>query len=325
MKNIWSKCKITGKTFSSARGFLNHLRTLKMTSKEYYDKFHKTDDEGICYCGNPTSYHGFRYKKYCSDVCACKSEEHRKIVSQRFINNPQALETFRLSRKDVDTNIVKRKETIRMKCERLGISEQGYYSNHSKLAFSNMTQEQIDCRTLKAMETKSMSGNFGGRSGYKLYPFFDETLSLQGYEPVVLDCLIDDFALGKEDIISGKSDIPVIKYDDNRMYFPDFYLPNYNLLIEVKSEYTYNLHKETVHKKCQASIDSGYSIVLLIVTKHEARNCKLEGSKNLLHWAISSQAPNPTWYGEGSSTIPQGSREQVNGSRNAVTLSESVI
>jgi hypothetical protein len=56
-------------------------------------------------------------------------------------------------------------------------------------------------------------------------------------------------------------------------------------------------------KKCKACVEQGYSILLLVVNQHEARNCKLEGSKNMLYWAISSQAPNPTWYGEGSTTI----------------------
>jgi len=303
MNNIWEICKITGKTFKTARGFLNHLRTQKISSKEYYDKFHKDQNEGICYCGNPTTYHGFSYKKYCSDICACKSEEHRLAVSEKFIKNPKALDSFKISRKGVDTNVKKRRETIKKKCNILNISTEKYYSEHSKKAFSNMSSEQVNARTLKSMKTKLSVGNVGGRSGYKPYPFFDETLSLQGYEPIVLDCLIEDFFFGKDDIVGGKSGVPIIKYD-NKMYFPDFYLPKYNLIIEVKSTYTYNLNKNIVHKKCQASVESGYSIVLLVLNKHEARNRKLDGSKNLLHWAISSQAPKPTWYGEGSSTIP---------------------
>jgi hypothetical protein len=55
--------------------------------------------------------------------------------------------------------------------------------------------------------------------------------------------------------------------------------------------------------KCKYSLESGYSIILMVIDKHEVRNNKLDGSKKLLDWAISSQAPNPTWYGEGSTTI----------------------
>jgi hypothetical protein len=310
MNNIWEICKETGKKFNSARGFLNHLRTLKITSKEYYDKHHRQSDEGFCYCGNETKYHGFSYSKYCSNKCCMKSEETRKAISERFINNPEALESFRKSRIGVNNNIEKRKQTIENKCKTLGISLEEYYSTHSKKAYKSMTNVQIKKRTLKRMETiENSTGNFGGRSGYKSYNFFDEIVSLQGYEPIVLDYMINSMNLTKQQIKVGKSNVPIINYsegDKQRMYFPDFYLPESNLLVEVKSKYTYNLHKENVKNKCIAALNSGYSILVFVLNKHEARNGKLDGSKNLLDWAISSQAPKPTWYGEGSTTILNG-------------------
>jgi hypothetical protein len=308
MNNIWERCQITNKEYTTARGFLNHLRTLKMSSKEYYDMFHKGNDEGICYCGSETRYHGFSYNRYCSDKCANQSEEHRKAVSEKFVNNPSTLSSFRMKRKDANINwseaIVKRNITIENKVNQLGIDKYTYFSNHSKKAFLSLTPKQIAERTLKMMDTKENIGKFGGRSGYKNYPFFDTCVSLQGYEPIVLDELIAR-GLAKEDIMIGKSKIPVISYG-SKQYFPDIYLPKVNLLIEVKSEYTLAQHYDNVMTKCDASIKSGYSILLLVLSKHEARNRKLDGSKKLLDWAISSQAPKPTWYGEGSTTILNG-------------------
>jgi hypothetical protein len=308
MKEIWEECKITNKRFTSMRGFLNHLRSINMTSKEYYDMFHKTSEEGKCYCGNDTKYHSLKYKKYCSDACSNKSQEHRDTVSKRFIKNPGAYKSYLLKRreKNIDVNIKKRRDTIKNKSLRLGLTEHEYYSAHSKRSYSNMSDETKSQRVIKSMETKEKNKNFGGRSGYKKYMFFGEEVSLQGYESVVLDSLIYDFRLSKSDIMIGKSNVPVIKYGKNKMYFPDFYLPNHNLLIEVKSTFTLNQHYSNVMDKCLSCINNGYSILLLVVSKHEARNRKLEGSKNLLYWAISSQAPNPTWYGEGSTTILKG-------------------
>ena len=311
MKQIWQNCKETSKNFSSCRGFLNNLRTLKMTSKEYYDKHHKIENEDICYCGNKTKYHAFSYSKYCSTSCATKSDEHRKAVSNRFINNPESLVSFVQSRKGIDNNIQKRKETIRNKCLELDISERDYYSQHTKKSFLSMSPEDVRKRTLKRMETIEATGNRGGRSGYKKYQFFDDVVSLQGYEPIGLECLIQDYGLGKHDIMIGKSKVPIIEYVEdskNKLYFPDFYLPNQNLLIEVKSQYTLEKNYDQVMLKCEASINRGYSIILLVLSIHEARNRKLEGSKKLLDWAISSQVPNPFWYGKGSTTIPTGSR-----------------
>lgn len=308
---IWKQCKVTNKRFNTMRGFLNHLRTLKMTSKEYYDKFYKSPNEGICYCGKETTYKSFSYRDYCSDVCACKSDAHRLSVKNRFINNPEALDSFKHHRntKKWSNNVEKRKKTIQQKCVNMGITETEYYSNHSKTAYLSRSEETKKNALMKMMETKNRLGNYGGRSGYKPYPFFDTIVTLQGYEPIALESLINDYHLGKNDIKIGKSEVPTVGYFHNnkkRIYFPDFYLHNQNLLIEVKSEYTLKQHYDVVMKKCQASIDSGYSICLLVISKHEARNRKLDSSKKLLDWAISSQAPNPIWYGEGSTTILNG-------------------
>lgn len=330
MKEVWKKCLITGKEFNSARGFLNHLRSLGMKSKEYYDKFHKKEDEGICYCGNPTKYHGFTYKKYCSDTCALKSEEHRKAVSERFINNPSALENFKKSRLDVDCNIDKRRKTIKEKAEKLGITEYQYYSDHSRKAAKNISPERRKEIILKSMKTKTENNTFGGRSYYKNYILFGETIKVQGYEDKVLDYLISEFLFNKGEILAGgKRVVPFVRYKDingnEHLYFPDIFIPKSNLLIEVKSTFTYEQNKNNVHQKAKGCLDSGYSILLLVLNSNKIRKYGLDGYKNLLDWAISSRAPKPTWYGAGSTTIPNGSREQVDGSRNMIGLNEIMI
>lgn len=330
MKEVWAKCLIDGIEFDNARGFLNHLRSLRMTSKEYYDRFHKKENEGICYCGNTTKYHGFTYKKYCSDICGLKSEKHRNAVSKRFINNPSALENFKKSREGVDINIEKRRKTIKEKVKKLGMTESEYYSEHAKRAAKNISSEKRKEAILKSMETKAKNNNFGGRSYYKEYFLFGENIKVQGYEDKVLDYLVSEFLLCKGEIIAGgKCNVPVVKYKDidgkEHLYFPDIFLPKSNLLIEVKSTYTYEQHKENVHQKCKGCLDSGYSVLLLILSSNKIRKYGLDGYKNLLYWAISSRAPKPTWYGAGSTTIPVGSREQVNGSRNMIGLNEIMI
>lgn len=305
MSEIWNTCLIDNRKFTTCRAFLNHLRELKITSKQYYDRYHKKDTEGICYCGKETKYHGFSYKKYCAASCAMRSLEHRKAVSERFINNPEALISFRSSRVGVDPNIEKRRKTIEDKANSLGMTVFEYHSQHSIQAHKNVSAETKTLAVLKGMKTKEENESYcDGRSFYRKVDFFGEQVNLQGYEPIVLNWLINEYNLGKFDINIGKSNIPIIKYGENakQMYFPDFYLPKKNLLIEVKSTYTLFKHYENVMDKCQAAISSGYSILLLVLTHKEAKTHKLEGSKKLLDWAISSQAPYPFWYGEGSTT-----------------------
>lgn len=104
----------------------------------------------------------------------------------------------------------------------------------------------------------------------------------------------------------------VIKYVDengtSRSYFPDLFLPELNLVIETKSEYTLKQHlEETLHKGLY-TLKSGHSFMVFIPEKNEVRKNKLERSKNILNWAISSQVANPNnkvWYAKGSTTISE--------------------
>lgn len=307
-------CKVTGKEYNSLRGFLNHLRTLKMTSKEYYDIYIKESNEGICYCGEETKFDNFKYNKFCSDVCANKSENKRKILSEKFLgpDGEERLKSFAEKRKGIDPNLQKRRQTIKMKCQEIGISENEYYSNHSKKAFNSLTEEQIKERNIKSMETKLSSGKVGGRSYYKEYFLFDQKIMVQGYEPIALDYLCSNYE--QYEICAGGKPF-CVKYfstesNSYKMYFPDIQLKKLNLFVEVKSNYTYEKNKQNVHDKMLGCLENGYSVVLLILTGKEKRNLKLDGYKKLLDWAISSQASKskPTWYryDEGSTTILKG-------------------
>lgn len=311
MKEVWRKCQLTGKEFNSARGFLNHLRGLKLTSKEYYDRFHKNLGDDVCYCGNYTKYKSFRYNKYCSDKCGLKSEEHRNAVRQKFIRNPQALLNFAKSRKGIDPNIEKRRSTMKKNAEALGMTVTEYHSGIGKRIASAISPDQRKEITLKAMTTKASTGKFGGRSYYKDYTLFGERIRVQGYEGKVLDYLITNFQFKKGEILAGgKKNTPFVRYLDeknlNRLYFPDIFIPKSNLLIEVKSSFTYDRHKANVHQKAKGCLESGYSILVLVLNSNKIRKYGLDGCKNLLDWAISSRASNPTWYGAGSTTIPLG-------------------
>jgi hypothetical protein len=61
--------------------------------------------------------------------------------------------------------------------------------------------------------------------------------------------------------------IDPIKYelnDNTHYYHPDFYLPKYNLIIEIKSSYTYNYDLEKNLKKKEYSLKNGYNFLFII-------------------------------------------------------------
>lgn len=72
-------CKICGQKFDNAKSFSNHLtRNHKILSKDYYDKYVKSDNEGICkICGNPTNFKNLTvgYRTYCCNECSRKDKD----------------------------------------------------------------------------------------------------------------------------------------------------------------------------------------------------------------------------------------------------------
>lgn len=65
-------CQICGKKYKSFKSIGNHLKSHKISKNEYYDKFLKKDNEGICIgCGNQTNFISLTkgYYNYCSRKC----------------------------------------------------------------------------------------------------------------------------------------------------------------------------------------------------------------------------------------------------------------
>jgi hypothetical protein len=55
-----------------------------------------------------------------------------------------------------------------------------------------------------------------------------------------------------------------ILYDKNKYYHPDFYLSDFNLIVEIKSEYTYNKELDKNLKKQKACLDMNYNFIFII-------------------------------------------------------------
>jgi len=93
-------------------------------------------------------------------------------------------------------------------------------------------------------------------------------VKLQGYEPQILSRLLLDY--DENDIIIGKDIEFKIYYKYNgkeRRYFPDFYIKSTNTIVEVKSKYTYELHKEKNIAKEDACLIQGFKFIFEIYEK----------------------------------------------------------
>lgn len=66
------KCKECGENFIIAENLSKHVRIHELSNKDYYDKWLKKEDEGICpICNENTAFHSITkgYRKYCSLKC----------------------------------------------------------------------------------------------------------------------------------------------------------------------------------------------------------------------------------------------------------------
>jgi len=92
---------------------------------------------------------------------------------------------------------------------------------------------------------------------------------LQGYEPLGMDNLL--LSYNEDEIKFKRVDMPEIWYvtpDKTwHRYFADFYIPKDNLIVEIKSEYTYNKTKDLNILKKEACLYLGYKYLFLIFTK----------------------------------------------------------
>ena len=102
---------------------------------------------------------------------------------------------------------------------------------------------------------------------YKIYifPSGQETM-IQGYEHFCLNDLLK-IGIKEEEIVTqlDREDstikMPVIPYKQkgrNRKYYPDFYIPHLNVIIEVKSIYTFERDPDKNLLKKEACIQQGY-------------------------------------------------------------------
>lgn len=149
-----------------------------------------------------------------------------------------------------------------------------------------VTVRCVDCNHLWNALLTNLTANLTGcyncsRDSYNRYKKKEvkigrRVLTLQGYEEYAVRWLLkfEDLKL-KELAFTPAEGKPIVKYKfgkDTKRYFPDFYIPRTNTIIEVKSEYTLGItHKSPtrclmlVKAKARACIREGYEFRLMLM------------------------------------------------------------
>lgn len=136
----------------------------------------------------------------------------------------------------------------KIQIERYGVSKYTNPEKNKKTCLERYGVEYIS--QCEEIHKKQMSG-------FRIKKYYD--LYYQGtYE---LDFLVNFYDKLK---IEKPKSIRYIYNDRTKIYFPDFYIPKYNLIVEIKSKYTYNLHKEINECKRKTVLENGYNFILII-------------------------------------------------------------
>lgn len=299
-------CYINQKYYTTAIGLCNFLRTQSLTSEQYYLKY--LGNPGKCNnCDKPTKYARLTtgYNRYCSDICAKKSAEHRIAVSQRFVNQPEKLaESVRKRR--VTLSKMPKEERLKINQTRLNTVYErygsDYFSEKARRQWERRTEEDVKSLVNKSNLTKKRNNvtyDNSYKNSHKKITIGEKTFTYQGYEDIVLNLLTQ--IVNVNDIKTGR-DVPRIQLPEGKLYYPDIYING--MLIEVKSEYTYKVNLSLNLLKQYYSRKAGYKHIILVI--HSSRlnkNRKLRNEEEylkILRMAIRSQASNE----EGSTTIP---------------------
>jgi len=126
---------------------------------------------------------------------------------------------------------------------------------------------------------------------YKKVRINGKTFKVQGYEGAALKHLVNSGFCSIQDIVNFEEGVPVIdyRYKGKRKHYPDFYIPNKNMLIEVKSIYTLFSIPDNFYMtaaKASAAIDKGFKYKLMLID-YTDQSCNAE--------AVSIKLPKD-WY-----------------------------
>jgi len=271
-------CQICQQKFTYIHSLSRHVQKIhNITKKNYYDLFFKTINEGKCLnCQKETGFferfvqhsNGLltHYKLYCSVDCqhndknlnACTQRKREQTHLKRYgIDNPFKSKQLQ---DQIQVQNINKYGTPYLLCvpeilKKIKNTNKIKYG-HEYVTNAPSVQQKMKETLLKNYgvlvpcqnnEIQQKSQHNAKRLKEYILPS-GKKIQLQGYEPQFLDYIFKENLLKEEEIICGFKQIPhIIYYDNNNRkhyYFPDFYIPKWNLIIEIKSQWTLTMDKQ---------------------------------------------------------------------------------
>lgn len=185
------------------------------------------------------------------------------------VTNPMLIPNIREKRKDhflKKYGVENPSSNEQVKQKRLNTMLKRYGIEHNFIDWQNKHFKKhgvYNPAHLSNVAEKTAFNRFKKRKEYKLLT--DEIIYLQGYEPFGFDYL--KLTYQEEQIKFKKRDMPEIWYTWNqktRRYYCDFFIPDDNLVIEIKSMFTLSRDFDMVKQKILSAQTKGYKVLLLV-------------------------------------------------------------
>lgn len=265
-------CEECNKTFKNRKGLGCHIGS-KHHTKNYYDMWLKEENESFCkICKKETQFINLKtgYRQTCSKKC------NFILFSNIFDNSDQ--ESILIKRKQTCLekygveNVYQSKE-IKEKCKKIHLE---------KLGVENPSQSE----KIKKKKEQTCLKNHGVKYGQQNKEIFEKTQktrwNLKKYKDTNIYYrgtyefdFLENFYDKYPDIENGKG----IKYffeDNQHYYFPDFYIPSLNLIVEVKNSYLVKRYTNNIKAKEKATIINSFKYIMIIDKKYNDFNKFIE-------------------------------------------------
>ena len=231
-KNDYFICEECNKTYRTLSALTTHIRhSHNKQYKEYFDKWIRENNDGLCkICGKEAIFSNIDYG-YRSGCCKDHMNKWNQIQIKKAVQNKYGVDNIFQCEEIKD----KMKETYNKKY--------GVDYNHQNIGIMK-----------KSLQT-----------GFKIKQFRNTDIWFQGsYELDFLEKFYDKYS----DIQQGPSINYVFK-NKNRVYHSDFFIPSLNLIVEIKSTYYNNMHKEIIDTKEKSTISNGFNYCMILDKKYD--------------------------------------------------------
>jgi hypothetical protein len=295
-------CEECGRLCKSRSGLGNHI-SKNHNLKEYYDKWLKEENEGLCkICGKSTEFISiqYQYKNCCSKECSLKYggiREKEECIKKYGIENVFQLESIK--NKNKETNFKKygvkypsQSKEIREKSKQSWIKNLGV--DHPSKSIKIKKRKIETCLANYGVKYPMQSNNIRRKSKITCFKKYGvENISQNENIKIKKEITSLKNNKGKnfykksfnnsnlyyqgsyeldflEKYYNKYSDIqrgPTIKYlfeEKKLFYYPDFLIPSLNLIIECKNSYLFKKDKEKIKAKEKATISNGFKYIIII-------------------------------------------------------------